>query len=1041
MSTEKNKQYPGTSRQAEEANLSNTLAVIHHNIESYGCDVRRMRDEIDDMVEHFHDDNPELINTLENTVMMYENLSRALERNERARKKPYFGRLIFHDESLDKEESLYIGRGGISKDATNLVVIDWRAPVANAYYENGLGKCSYNAPDGKHIDIDLKLKRTYEIENGQLQNYFDTEVISNDDLLTKYLSKNKQAVLGEIVATIQREQNDIIRRSPYHNVIVQGVAGSGKTTVAMHRISYILYNYAERFKPADFYIVGSNRILLNYITGVLPDLDVYGIRQMTMEQLFVRLLYEDWDEQKYSIKSTVQSGNSGALKGSLSWFQDLERFCETLEWNTICRESIYLNPRRFVEGFKDGKAGVYDRTDCQTADQEDLILLVDGETVEQYIRQNPTISVQSKIDMLNERLRNKIKDEFLGKVKYTEHEKRAILKAYRGKYGASTWKTSIYDMYLDFLTEQAVKGNYVDIPDQTFDVYDLAALAYLYKRIKETEVISEAHHVVIDEAQDFGMMAYSVLKFCMKDCTYTIMGDVSQNIHFGHGLNDWEALRQLYLSEDDRAHFDILKKSYRNTVEISNFATKILHHGNFPVYPVEPIIRHGNPVEISNSEALIVKAAEICKAWQAKGLSTIAVICRSSAQAAQAANALRKHIEIMESNLETAEFGNGILVLPVEYTKGLEFDAVLILEPTKEDYPVDNGHAKLLYVAATRALHELCVLHAGNITGLITDPILMQADNFDEKSVGGVAQHKVKIQATAAKAKPRASVKQKPAAVPVPTVFAKPAADKIGVIKPKPAAALKPKAIKSTEAGTFGDIPATELLRPAGHTQIASAVMWMDKQADGLYLHSRYGVLRISPVDSNIVRITFAKGSSILSGTHPKIRLEKAYRVCSYKDTSKVLDFMTGEIYLQVDKTTGAIRYMTRDKKLLLSEKNGESRQVDITPKGLVRSWLYLDWAKSESICGVRSGLKPGTNLRGSTRYISHGENSEELPFLISDKGYGILVASDGPTFVCDVPTYGSYLYTERAKQLDYYFITGNDTEKLLAEYARLCGK
>ena len=158
-------------------------------------------------------------------------------------------------------------------------MIDWRAPVANAYYENGLGKCSYTAPGGRELPIDLQLKRTYEIEEGQLRDYFDTEVIANDDLLMKYLSKNKEAVLGEIVATIQKEQNEIIRKSPYHNVIVQGVAGSGKTTVAMHRISYILYNYKERFRPEDFYIVGSNRILLNYITGVLPDLDVYGVKQ------------------------------------------------------------------------------------------------------------------------------------------------------------------------------------------------------------------------------------------------------------------------------------------------------------------------------------------------------------------------------------------------------------------------------------------------------------------------------------------------------------------------------------------------------------------------------------------------------------------------------------------------------------------------------------------------------------------------------------------------------------------------------------------
>ena len=219
------------------------------------------------------------------------------------------------------------------------MVTDWSAPVANAYYENGLGKCSYPVPDGQHMEIELLLKRTYEIEDAKLIDYYDSEVVANDELLTRYLAKNKKAVLGEIIATIQQEQNEIIRKSPYHSMIVQGVAGSGKTTVAMHRISYILYNYEERFQPEDFYIVGSNRILLDYITGVLPDLDVYGIRQMTMEQLFVRLLYEDWDET-YRICPVRDAGKDGAVRGTLAWFEKLQKFCSRVEWNTIPRTTV-----------------------------------------------------------------------------------------------------------------------------------------------------------------------------------------------------------------------------------------------------------------------------------------------------------------------------------------------------------------------------------------------------------------------------------------------------------------------------------------------------------------------------------------------------------------------------------------------------------------------------------------------------------------------------------------------------------------------------
>ena len=161
MSQDEQGKVHGTSRQEEEAFLKQTLAVIHNNLEVYGQRVRSMREEIDDMLDHFHDDNPELINLLENSMTLYEQMKRALDRNEKAQAKPYFGRIDFYDEALEQEESIYIGKGGISIDTTHQAVVDWRAPVANVYYENGLGKCSYTAPGDRQILIDLKLKRTY----------------------------------------------------------------------------------------------------------------------------------------------------------------------------------------------------------------------------------------------------------------------------------------------------------------------------------------------------------------------------------------------------------------------------------------------------------------------------------------------------------------------------------------------------------------------------------------------------------------------------------------------------------------------------------------------------------------------------------------------------------------------------------------------------------------------------------------------------------------------------------------------------------------
>ncbi len=1094
MGVEGKKESQAVSKQAEERYLKKTLAVVKDNVENYGREVARMQEDIDEMLAHYHDNDVEVYTILSNTVTMHDHMKWALERNERALCKPYFGRIIFKDESLGKEESIYIGKGGIASDSTHQVVVDWRAPVANAYYESGLGKCSYAAPGDEKIEIDLKLKRTYEIEDGQLLDYFDSEVIANDELLTKYLAKNKQTVLNEIVATIQKEQNEIIRKSPYHNIIVQGVAGSGKTTVAMHRISFILYNYAERFRPDDFYIVGSNRILLDYITGVLPDLDVHGVRQMTMEQLFVRLLYEDWDERKYRVKDTAESGKGSILsgaKGKSQWFRDLEAYCRKLEQESISTESIYLNPRQFVEGFRDGKTGVFDETAGQKVDAKSLVLLVDGAAVEDYIRQNPSISVQNKIDMLNQRLTGKIKDEFLGKgVTYTEAERKAILKAYRGWYGGREWKRSIFEMYRDFLMKQAVKGHEVEIPDGEFDVYDLAALAYLYKRIKEKEVISEAHHVVIDEAQDFGMMAYHVLKFCIHGCTYTVMGDVSQNIHFGYGLNDWEELKALLLP-DEMDSFGLLKKSYRNTVEISNFAANILHHGKFSTYPVEPIIRHGNPVKIHASggkKDMVRDTAVILKEWRQKGLDTIAVICRNQTSAAGVSRELSKYVEVMESNLEKAVFGNGIMVLPVEYTKGLEFDAVLIFDPVKEDYPVEDGHAKLLYVAATRALHELCVVHAGNLTGLITDPVKERPvqEPGGEKSVtaGGVREERIRginhgsnrsngqkaavnpVAGTTvrkkpvAAARPRASVsiatpeEKKPFIIRQKEVFSPESSSPIITASVKEDRTKEPAGAEyigrernrgSKAAGRehkFGDMPATELLRPAGHGKIDLSIRWAEKKPDGLYLQSRYGTLRLSPIGDFTIRVTFAKGGTVKEGQHPGITESMKNPMWLYKSSGSTVDLLTDELCLQVDKNSGAIRFMTRDKKLLLAEKSNVSRQLEESPLGKKKVWLYLDWAKGETVYGIDpaaegdsfAGEKNMMKLCGTARYIS----GRKLPLLFSDKNYGLVFAAQSAVICCDIPAYGTYLYGENEAQMDYYFIAGRNRKELMENYIKL---
>lgn len=1073
---------PGLTREEEEAQLAKVIGIAEQNLEQAKADIRLANEDLADLMETYDAKEAEGLALWNNATAKLNAYQHGMARLEKARKKPYFGRIDFQDPRLSFLESYYIGRVGISDEKAEPVVLDWRAPISSVYYENSTGPCSYTVSSEGTFSIDLKRKRTYEIENDHLKDFFDSDVVANDELLTKYLAKNKKAVLGEIIATIQQEQNLIIRRSPKTNLIVQGVAGSGKTTVAMHRISYILYNYEEDFRPEDFYIIGSNRILLNYITSVLPELDVYGIRQMTMEQLFIRLLYEDWDEEKYMVHTIDRADEKNSIKGGSGWFFDLENFCRTYEAEQIPREPLRLE-----------KTGT---------------LLLDAEYIDNYCREQSTLSMEGKMCMLNEILLAKFENEVSGKeVTFPAREKKALKRKYEKYFGDGKWKGSIFDLYSQFLEQQAEKGKAVEMPENSFDVYDLAALAYLYKRIKENDPVREASHVVIDEAQDFGMMAYQVLHYCLRDCTYTIMGDTSQNIHFSYGLNDWEELKKLILTGTYDA-FGVLRKSYRNTVEISDFANEILRHGDFAIYPVEPVLRHGTTVQkeaFADEAALLAAGVQKIKAWQEQGYETIAVVCRDEAEAAATARKLKKYVPVVEENLETAEFGEGVMVLPVAYTKGLEFDAVLLLDPTEEKYPENDGQVKLLYVAATRALHELAVLYTGKLTGILAKKApkgrhnqefametLTKAKEYekvsltqketreenraigiqemDERNSHGPKRIVIKPEqipgrapgntsTTGTAVMPKSSTGMRKAAAEtgkeiaaktmqqrapegVSAVFAGAAyrgktGGKAPGSRPATAGIQSEKAEQPEHMNTspyaFGAIPENELLRMKGHSRIKCAVKWAKKGKAAVEMESMYGILRITPITPEVIRISFVKGvTAKVQDTYWKPKADTSFP-WSAKESKTAVLVETEKLRVMVEKKDGAVQFFTPDHKLVLSEKRDEPRMID---GGM--TWTFFDWSGSEKLKAKGILSTEWLDLTAKARYVSFGGKQARMPLVVSNRGYGIAAAASRTALLCNVRTFGTYLHTAGDGQIDYYFILGKDRDEIIKQYKEL---
>ena len=708
----------------EELHLDRCLGVIRKNINYYTEELKKLSEETKELYDNYRSSNPELHNDLVIGLDMKSQVERILLKNLAAEKKPYFGRIDYYEHEDGERFSLYIGKNGVRQNRTESLIVDWRAPVSSVYYESEVGEGFYPTPFGERIGISLELKRTYEISDGRLLDFFDSDVITNDEFLTKYLSKNKEVVLGEIIATIQREQNEIIRDTPFHSVIVQGVAGSGKTTVAMHRISYILYNYKDKFRPDEFYIIGSNKMLLNYITGVLPNLDVYNVNQMTMAEFFLLLLEGDFDPKKgrYTLSdSFLKLENPGpeagrtllkAYKGSLDFIKALKLYLKQYELKTVVTEpAVYKGET------------IYSK--------EEIIYFMN------FFDEKP---LQEKIDLLNKQLAYRvasINEQELQQKEVTNAE----VKKFKNYFGNRSKKINLMEVYLDFLdylelypeefTGQGIKvlsGEEIallrrELQHKRLDLYDLAMLILIKKQLKQTKDFEYVSHIIVDEAQDFGVMVFYLFKTLFKNCTYTIMGDVSQNIHYDTGMNDWEVLKQeVFLPEKDK--FYVLAKSYRNTIEISEFASRVLRKCSFKTYEIQPIIRHGNEVtltRVTGEKEMVTAAVRILKDILKNGYDTVAVICRTVEETRRVQALLEPLMELkhLPENMEEMTFMNGVMVLPIHMTKGLEFDAVIIWNPDENSYHGIDSDAKLLYVAITRAMHELHIIYQEKLTRLL----------------------------------------------------------------------------------------------------------------------------------------------------------------------------------------------------------------------------------------------------------------------------------------------------------------------------------
>lgn len=651
---------------------------------------------------------------------------------EKASSNPYFARIDFKAITDSDFKEIYIGRNGISKDG-KVLITDWRAPISSLYYDSSTGKTSYKSPTGDVLG-EVALKRQYDIENGKLIEYFDVDLVSSDNLLQKYLNANNDSRLKSIVATIQSEQNDIIRRPIDENVIIQGVAGSGKTTVALHKIAYLVYNYINSVKQSQYLVIGPNPVFIKYIKTVLPDLDVSGVSQLTFEQFAKDYIGEEIEinpsNKKISASIAGKSNDIDKFKSSMLYKNMLENFFE-LYLKGIVSKPLKLNDfvvlteeemaPIFARALEEQHATLQGRVDATI---ERLIDYVKNNVDSILTRYNEYENNLFKNASLEER--ESLRKKFIKERIEIQKNCSATIRKYFAKAVLSPIK--LYRLFISMLDDFNIYGykkinelkktTMVNIKGNKYDFEDLAALLYLKLRTEPNRQYSNIKHTVIDEAQDLGIFNFYVLKKCLPTSTFSIFGDLAQSIYDYRGIDNWDEVN--YLIFNNKANIVNFNKSYRTTASIMNVADAISESINLGKSDL--VVRQGLPVsfdEASTSNELVEQIANKIKEYKEKGYKTIAVISKTDLLSRYINDDLRELGIVIpnvteKDDVSLDEFS--VCTISNQLAKGLEFDAVILNNVNDKIYSCDSTlDMKLLYVAVTRALHELDITYNGKI--------------------------------------------------------------------------------------------------------------------------------------------------------------------------------------------------------------------------------------------------------------------------------------------------------------------------------------
>ena len=671
----------------ELAHLADILKMVNAELEEAQLSVERMDEEYREAQEyiastHGEGDPKEMFQT---RMLMGQIDNRGAsavvyrDRLQKTKASPYFARIDFRPQGEELANPYYIGLYAF-RYQQQLYVIDWRSPVASMFYDFELGPAFYDAPQG-HTEGALTLKRQFKITNGEMEYAFDSSQNIQDDILQQELAHTSDEKMKSIISTIQKEQNQIIRDEKAHTMIIQGVAGSGKTSIALHRVAFLLYRFRNTIKAQNVTIISPNKVFGNYIANVLPELGEEPIFEASLEDLALVQLEDGVDFV----------GSRDPLETDDPAWEQRVRFKSTVEFVQLMDDFIARLPQLAFQ------AKNYEYKDWT----------VPAEWIQGRVDVYKRFPLMKRLEMVADDIHSRLENEFL-REEEPPHRNR-IFQVLRKML---TMKTTL-SAYRAFFRQLGKERAKLYKPFQKGvlewnDVYPYLYLQAAFTGLQESRLIK---HLVIDEMQDYSPIQYAVLNRLFQ-CPKTILGDFSQSINPNCPYS-LEELHQFY----EGSTLMRLEKSYRSTWEIIHFAKQIVKQADF-----QAVERHGPAPELLGFSTEEEELVEICRqveAFHQGKYNAMGIVTRTNSAAKELYEKLKaRGAEVELITPESSAFHNGATVLSIQMSKGLEFDQVLLPQVDGETYHTDFDR-NLLYVACTRAMHRLSLTCVGKATPLL----------------------------------------------------------------------------------------------------------------------------------------------------------------------------------------------------------------------------------------------------------------------------------------------------------------------------------